>query len=617
MSTLLHLDSAAWGRKVNFTQYAAVAAELLHASRDAIEAITSFQELAFHAAGSAALPKASWLDFDAHPGDCACQIRPAGLHLLVCAFRSDPHKTKAKLQGTLDRLLEVATVAKETFHQLCTLNLNVAKIGAGLDRKSMILEDFCYAIGAGTWFDQICQPDLWLAASPSKSLRRTLVSQDDAAHLPTLANDSASSKGRTCPMHAACNDLDAKHDDASAASSPSTASTRSLSTHISPASSIKGGESSSSLATSTFPTDTITLKINTTEVKQPRVRFQLEDWNFVVRWIVICFSIGRYRQVSPNKKNDALIYRISISDALKRLDERDGALLQCKSAKGAHRCTHSKAQASVEAKATTEIEKLQSWTSHASADLVINLSQLSNSSGQQVGESFSIGPREVGCVPTFLTIQPLLLAWKQLDLPIFIVLKTITEQGYTIDSLKARSTRDMLIEAVSPQQAASADGAQGLSLPHAVFYSQRVCVSLSQGDPKLSNCRLVEEMELKDNVPASLLPRTSVGRGLDSDSEEFVRILSNGGLHDMLLAFFAQHCDFPFPKADSKTLRAWHLEQQEWVNYSMQHGCNYENATAMVPRHCFYATPFELIRICEEAVHSGSTLSVPGFTQAR
>ncbi len=165
MSTLLHLDSAAWGRKVNFTQYAAVAAELLHASRDAIEAITSFQELAFHAAGSAALPKASWLDFDAHPGDCACQIRPAGLHLLVCAFRSDPHKTKAKLQGTLDRLLEVATVAKETFHQLCTLNLNVAKIGAGLDRKSMILEDFCYAIGAGTWFDQICQPDLWLAAS--------------------------------------------------------------------------------------------------------------------------------------------------------------------------------------------------------------------------------------------------------------------------------------------------------------------------------------------------------------------------------------------------------------------------------------------------------------------
>jgi hypothetical protein len=313
MSTLLHLDSAAWGRKVNFTQYAAVAAELLHASRDAIEANTSFQELAFHAAGSAALPKASWLDFDAHPGDCACQIRPAGLHLLVCAFRSDPHKTKAKLQGTLDRLLEVATFAKETFHQLCTLNLNVAKIGAGLDRKSMILEDFCYAIGAGTWFDQICQPDLWLAASPSKSLRRTLVSQDDAAHLPTLANDSVSYKERTWPMHAGCKDLVAKHDDASAASSPSTASTRSLSTQISPASSIKGGESSSSLATSTSPTDTITFKIDTTEVKQPRVRFQVEDWNFVVRWIVICFSIGRYRQISPNKKNDALIYRISIS----------------------------------------------------------------------------------------------------------------------------------------------------------------------------------------------------------------------------------------------------------------------------------------------------------------
>lgn len=96
----------------------------------------------------------------------------------------------------------------------------------------------------------------------------------------------------------------------------------------------------------------------------------------------------------------------------------------------------------------------------------------------------------------------------------------------------------MVIEAVSPQQAQRADGAQGLSLPHAVFYSQRV--SVSQGDSKLSNCRLVEEMELKDNVPAGLLPRTSVGRGLDNDSEEFVRILSDGGLHDMLLAFFAQ-----------------------------------------------------------------------------
>lgn len=75
---------------------------------------------------------------------------------------------------------------------------------------------------------------------------------------------------------------------------------------------------------------------------------------------------------------------------------------------------------------------LCSWTSHASADLILLLSQLSSPEWQQISESFCVGPREVGCILTFLTIRPLLFAWKQLNLPIFIVLKTITELGYTV-----------------------------------------------------------------------------------------------------------------------------------------------------------------------------------------
>ena len=313
MSTLLQLDSAAWDRKLNFTQYASAAAELLHASRDAIQALTTFAELALDSTGSSSMLNASWLDFDAHPGDCACQIRPAAMHLIVRSFRSDSLKTQALLHDTLARLHRVEQIAKQTFYQLCTLNLSVPKIGAGLERKSMPLKEFCYAIGAQDWFDLMRERQNWLAHSPLDStLSGSINGSACDANLSIPAIRSKETNDSLCGIDNGHFDLSDPRSPVSFTSSETAPSTSSLMAKLSPESSNKGDESSfSTTPLSSCANSTIFNKDATFSV-QPKVQFHVDDWSFVVKWIVICFSLGRYRQVLPNKKSDSLVYRISV-----------------------------------------------------------------------------------------------------------------------------------------------------------------------------------------------------------------------------------------------------------------------------------------------------------------
>lgn len=96
----------------------------------------------------------------------------------------------------------------------------------------------------------------------------------------------------------------------------------------------------------------------------------------------------------------------------------------------------------------------------------------------------------------------------------------------------------MLIERVLPDQISVSGCAQRFFLPHVVFYSQRV--RIAETDRLHDTCRYVEEMELEEENSPPLLPSTSGERETSSDSEGLVRLLSDGGLHDMLLGFFAQ-----------------------------------------------------------------------------
>ncbi|SPO28026.1 uncharacterized protein UTRI_05169 [Ustilago trichophora] len=529
MSTLLQLDSAAWAKNLNFTQYASAAAELLHASRDAIEALTCFAQLVFASTSFPSRPSASWLDFDAHPGDCACQIRPAAMHLIVCAFQSDSLKAQALLHDTLERLRRVEHSAKLAFHQLCTLNMTPSKIGSGLDRKKMSLHDFCYAIGAQDWFDLMREQHSWLVHSLLDPQLFDLFNGsacDAVSAIPATSSGHINSSLRG--IERGYFDLSDQRSPDSADSSHAASSTSSLRPKLSPASSNNGDECSFRITPLSSPADSIIWNMDTTVLVQPKVQFHVDDWSFVVRWIVICFSLGRYRQVLPNKKSDGLVYRISV--------------------------------------------------------------------------------------------PPLMSAWKQMKLPLFIVLKTVTEHGYTIKYFRAGwrettaeitpSIRDLAIEDIAPQQLDSDAAAKVLSLPHVVFYSQRV--KLEQSGRLYKSSRCVEEMELEQEqgVPLSLLPTTRPLTEVGDDTEHLVQVLSEGGLHDMLLGFFAQH-------KEPKQLEAWALKQQEWINFSILHGCNYENASTMVPRHCFYGFPIELMRICEASIQSGSPLTVPGFLDAR
>ena len=76
--------------------------------------------------------------------------------------------------------------------------------------------------------------------------------------------------------------------------------------------------------------------------------------------------------------------------------------------------------------------RCRSWISHASAHLVLKLWKSLCPQAAPKCDSFRVGPRGVGTVPSFLTIQPLLLVWQRTGLPMLVILKTITENGYFV-----------------------------------------------------------------------------------------------------------------------------------------------------------------------------------------
>lgn len=304
-----------WQKNVNFTQYAAVAAELLHYSRDAIEALTLFRDLALYPKDQTRSYKDSWLRFDAHPGDCACQIRSAGLHLVVRAFQAHKEAAEAKIQHHLMGLREVEAAAQRTFHQLCTQNLATSKIGSGLHQKSMPLKDFCYAIGAGPWFDLILKENashsshLDFFSRPldfSKSMHERSAGGLEESN--AVDNDYLNQADKV--LDGSVEMLEARNVRKNSTTTDSIESTTEegysantttpLSTPLTPS----VASSFSHLPERVRHPESVT--------PQPRVMFQTDDWTFMMQWIVVCFPLGRYRQVLPSKDGRSLVHRISV-----------------------------------------------------------------------------------------------------------------------------------------------------------------------------------------------------------------------------------------------------------------------------------------------------------------
>lgn len=106
-------------------------------------------------------------------------------------------------------------------------------------------------------------------------------------------------------------------------------------------------------------------------------------------------------------------------------------------------------------------------------------------------------------------------------------------------SSRASIACDLPLEAINCPRSASDETSSIPDLPHVCFFSQRVRIR-GEKDTCNSSFRAVEELELKKQAPLDLLPYQPPADTLSLDTEDLLHKLSDGGLHNMLLGFFAQ-----------------------------------------------------------------------------
>lgn len=295
MSVLLRIDETGWYRTVGFSNYAWFFSQLVESVRDAIEALTLFRDLTLPTEVLGAPPKGLWLNFDAHPGDCACQIRIAGLHFFARAFQLHPREAQERVQSCLDRLQEVEAKALDTFHQLCTRNTAPGKIGNGLNPKSMTTKDLCYAFGVEDWFEKIATEDFWIVDPPLD-----LKPRNDGVDWETDVGSATSASSSDTVLV----DSDNK---------PSPQSPYSENETPDKSSDVEGNKKRDiPPVSSAVPSCKETVAYGVTSPLEPLVRFQSNCWNFALRWIIVCYSLGHFHQLEVSNDGESLGYRISV-----------------------------------------------------------------------------------------------------------------------------------------------------------------------------------------------------------------------------------------------------------------------------------------------------------------
>ena len=272
LSMLLRMNEVTWQRPIGTGMYAAVSADLFRSARDAIEALSLFQRLALSDGTAPSSPPGSWLDFDAHPGDCSCQIRTAGMHLIASSFRASPVEARKKVHETLTTLRNIEKVALETFHQLCSLNTPPSKIGKGLATKRMPFERFLDAIGVGACLQKMFKDENWIQLLP---FGLSLEEEESASEHPIVSRATSNgSRQSSCETGvSSCDGLPIRHAD--------------------PQKGCKAFDPS-------------------TSPRQPEFRFRPRSWQFAVRWIVACYCIGRFREEYAAKDGKSIKCRIAI-----------------------------------------------------------------------------------------------------------------------------------------------------------------------------------------------------------------------------------------------------------------------------------------------------------------
>ncbi|KAJ3160787.1 hypothetical protein HDU88_007839 [Geranomyces variabilis] len=168
MSVLLFDDFSAREKPLLQRLYPFHLRRIIRGARDAAHALTAFEKLVIpepESPSTTLVPTTpadtsyetySWgtfMDFDSHVGDCACQIRPVMLLNILNEFRKNAGVTRKRFAGVREKLQQMVGQAAAFHRELCDKNTPVHRLN-NLSKREETLNSFYEKTGLMFWWSE-------------------------------------------------------------------------------------------------------------------------------------------------------------------------------------------------------------------------------------------------------------------------------------------------------------------------------------------------------------------------------------------------------------------------------------------------------------------------------
>ncbi|TPX69581.1 hypothetical protein SpCBS45565_g02368 [Spizellomyces sp. 'palustris'] len=594
MATLLFDDESAREKPLLQRLYPFHLRRIIRGARDALHALESFENLVFPPQDIRESSRHvtdikdnsySWdgfLDFDAHIGDCACQIRPMLLMEIVGEYRKHPDQTLEAFNLTKRKLEAMVTKAMEVHRKLCDENTPVEKIN-GLSKKEETLNGFYRKVGLSEWFT-------------------TWVDPENYDGLLFLENIIHSNK-----VH---------------------------------------GSGSADLAIPIVPNCQLPTPPGSPQIRHAgnggRVKaisseghpiWDVKNFRTVVRFLVYANFLSRFKTCLHRPDAEAFIYRVSQQRAFDAHVLRDGEELTC-------RCVHTPARymdfASI-VQFHGEVMSVDGNAAKRGKVLLVMLTSLYFY--RAVRETVRVSARGIAVVPTFLTIPAIRHAWVMRNIPTFLLVYRFCSQGYHANYFRIEPHPTTAL--APPGDDADEDALRRYIIGNEITFSVKHVEPLAiqtatSFDPCLDEphiCIIANSLDGGNSELVSGItgegPWSRLHDDCDcQDNKNAVSQILSCNFNDVITTFFAQHSNYPFPlnasditedgdplsqSFKSNGLRFMNEEHRKLIAFSHQLGTSYDAMHLFVPQHMFLERPRHLAAITQDRIRAGQRVILPGF----
>ncbi|KND04272.1 uncharacterized protein SPPG_00010 [Spizellomyces punctatus DAOM BR117] len=602
MATLLFDDESAREKPLLQRLYPFHLRRIIRGARDALHALESFENLLFPAKviGESSRHSTdiknnsySWdgfLDFDAHVGDCACQIRPMLLMEIVGEYRKHPDQTLEAFNLTKRKLEAMVTKAMEVHRKLCDENTPVEKIN-GLSRKEETLNAFYRKVGLSEWFTTWVDPESY----------DSLLFTENTIH---------STKARASGSFDLAVPISPNHQLPTPPGSPQIRHSG-------------NGGRVKAISSEGHPI------------------WDVKNFRTVVRFLVYANFLSRFKTCLHRPDAEAFIYRVSQQRAFDAHVLRDGEELICRCVHTPARCTY-RVRKDGPRLINDEISMMQIWVSRLSCSFMEKLCGamgMPRSVERAVRETVRVSARGIAAVPTFLTIPAIRHAWVMRDIPTFLLVYRFCPQGYHANYFRIEPHPTTAL--APPGDDADEDVLRryiiGNEITFTVKHVETIDIqSATNFDPCLDEphiCIIANSLDGGNSELVSGVTGEGPWSRLHDDcdcqnNKKAVSQILSCNFNDVITTFFAQHSNYPFPlnasditedgdpltqSFNSNGLRFMNEEHRKLIAFSHKLGTSYDAMHLFVPQHMFLERPRHLAVVTEDRIRAGKRVILPGF----